>query len=236
MIRLDKYLCQQNVGTRSQVKELLKKGKICVNQEIIKDGAYKISEPSDTVSYQGEILLSGKFRYYMLNKPAGVVTATQDSRSQTVMDLLDVKGRQELFPVGRLDKDTEGLLLITNDGELAHRLLSPRKHVPKTYSVTLKSDLTEEAVRTLTEGTDIGDGKKTLPAKVEPEGCRKMLLTITEGRFHQVKRMAKAVGNEVLYLKRLQMGSLKLDECLKPGDYRELTAEEIAGLKNCQKQ
>lgn len=231
MIRLDKYLCDRNIGTRSQVKEILKKGQICVNQLVVKDGAYKINEQSDSVTCQGILLKSSKFRYYMLNKPAGTVTATKDNVFKTVMELLTVEGKQELFPVGRLDKDTEGLLLITNDGELAHRLLSPKKHVAKTYYVKVEKELTFEAVSRLREGIDIGDDKKTLPAEVEELGNREILLTITEGRFHQVKRMLKAVKNEVLYLKRIQMGTLVLDEALKAGEYRELSDEEIKNLK-----
>lgn len=231
MIRLDKFLSERNIGTRSQVKELLKKGQICVNKAVIKDGAYKLDENADRVTYQGKELPASRYRYYLLNKPAGVVTATRDSLSETVMDLLQVEGKAELFPVGRLDKDTEGLLLITNDGELAHKLLSPKKHVAKTYFVKLKEELTKEAEDGLTEGLHIGDEKKTLPAKVERVSSHEMLLTITEGRFHQVKRMAEAVQNEVLYLKRLRMGALRLDEALKPGEYRALTEQEIEKLK-----
>lgn len=231
MIRLDKYLSERNAGTRSQVKELLKKGLIRVNHEVIRDGAVKINEQTDVVEYQGNILRASRFRYYMLYKPAGVVTATKDNLSDTVMDLLDVESKQGLFPVGRLDKDTEGLLLITNDGELSHRLLSPKKHVAKTYYVRLAEALTVEAAATLEKGVDIGDEKRTLPAKVEMLGPHEILLTITEGRFHQVKRMLKAVENEVLYLKRLQMGTLLLDETLKAGEYRELSETEIKQLK-----
>ncbi len=231
MIRLDKYLCERNIGTRSQVKEILKKGQIGVNHRIVKDGAFKVDEQSDTVTYQDTVLRASKFRYYMLNKPAGTVTATKDNVCKTVMDLLDIEGKQELFPVGRLDKDTEGLLLITNDGELAHKLLSPKKHVAKTYYAKLEKELTFEAVSQLQEGIDIGDEKKTLPAEVKKLGDCEILLTITEGRFHQIKRMLKAVNNEVLYLKRVQMGTLVLDDSLKAGEYRELSDIEIKNLK-----
>lgn len=231
MIRLDKYLSERNVGSRSQIKEFLRKGQVCVNEQIVKDGAQKIDEHEDTVFFQGKVLPSSRFRYYMLNKPAGVVTATRDKVSGTVLDLLSVDGKQELFPVGRLDKDTEGLLLITNDGELSHKLLSPKKHVSKTYYVQLKEAITDEAKKSLEEGLDIGDEKKTLPAKVKVLSPHEIHLTITEGRFHQIKRMLIAVNNEVLYLKRLQMGTLILDAKLKPGDYRELLDEEIKKLK-----
>jgi 16S rRNA pseudouridine516 synthase len=175
------------------------------------------------------------FYYYMLYKPSGVVTATKDNHDKTVMDLLsDVSGK-DLFPVGRLDKDTEGLLLITNDGELSHRLLLPKRHVAKTYYVECRGQITDEDIQKLEKGVDIGDDKPTLPAKVElltqNDGSYTMKLTITEGRFHQVKRMVQAVGGEVAYLKRLSMGTLLLDENLQKGQYRSLTEQEIIDLK-----
>lgn len=169
----------------------------------------------------------------MLNKPGGVVSATEDKREKTVLDLIQEKKRKDLFPVGRLDKDTEGLLLITNDGPLAHELLSPKKHVDKTYFVKAGKPLSDEDVRMLETGVDIGEEKQTLPGKVSrlsPERTS-FCLTIREGKFHQIKRMLQAVDNEVLYLKRLSMGSLVLDEGLDPGEYRPLTQEEIERLK-----
>lgn len=231
MIRLDKYLSERNIGTRSQIKELLKKGQVTVNEKAVRDGAVKIEEGKDEVRFQNTLLRASRFRYYMLYKPAGVVTATKDNVSGTVMDLLKVAGKEELFPVGRLDKDTEGLLLLTNDGELAHQLLSPKKHVSKTYYVKAEKEVTEAQARCLREGVDIGDEKQTLPAHVEILKDRELLLTITEGRFHQIKRMFHAVNNQVLYLKRVQMGTLVLDTSLKPGEYRELSEEEIEKLK-----
>lgn len=169
----------------------------------------------------------------MLNKPQGVVSATEDKRDKTVLDLIVSKKRKDLFPVGRLDKDTEGLLLITNDGELAHNLLSPKKHVDKTYYVELAKPVTDTTLAALEQGVDIGEESLTLPAKTAALSAdRKSLqLTIREGKFHQVKRMFHAVENEVVFLKRLSMGSLSLDETLKPGEYRVLTEEEIARLK-----
>ena len=165
--------------------------------------------------------------YYMLNKPQGVVSATQDNTCKTVLDILDVDCKKDLFPVGRLDKDTEGLLLITNDGELAHKLLSPKKHVDKTYLVGIARKLSTEDIEKLELGVDIGEKHLTQPAKVEVISDTEIKLTIHEGKFHQVKRMLKAVDNEVLTLKRVSFGGLKLDETLKTGEYRELTEQEI---------
>ena len=172
-------------------------------------------------------------KYYMLNKPAGVVSAVTDTREKTVLDLLTGKKRKDLFPVGRLDKDTEGLLLITNDGELSHRLLSPSKHVDKTYFARIQGRATADDIRAFSEGIDIGDEKPALPAvlKILKTGdTSEVEITIQEGRFHQVKRMFEAVGKKVIYLKRLSMGSVVLDETLPPGGYRELTKEELERL------
>ena len=167
----------------------------------------------------------------MLHKPAGVSTATEDKKESTVMDILREEKVKNLFPVGRLDKDTEGLLLITDDGELAHNLLSPKKHVDKEYLVKVRDSISEEDCKKLAEGVDIGDEKPTAPAKVERVAEKEILLTIREGRFHQVKRMLQAVGNEVLYLKRLSMGSLRLPKDLEKGAYRPLSEEEIYKIK-----
>lgn len=231
MIRLDKFLCEMETGTRSQVKEMIKKGQVTVNGQVIKKVDYKLDETSAKVRWQGKELSYQKYYYYMLNKPAGVVSATVDNHDKTVLDLLKDAPGKELFPVGRLDKDTEGLLLITNDGELSHNLLSPRKHVAKTYFVKTAEMITEEMAQKLETGVDIAEEKLTLPAKVRIMEEKAMELTITEGKFHQVKRMLVAVGNEVVFLKRLSMGSLKLDEKLLPGEYRVLTEEEIHNLK-----
>ena len=232
MIRLDKFLCEMEVGTRSQVKDMVKKGQISVDGEVIKKADYKFEETTAKVCVNGKEVSYQKYFYYMLNKPAGVVSATTDNHDKTVLDLLKDAPGKELFPVGRLDKDTEGLLLITNDGELSHNLLSPKKHVDKTYLVKTAEMVTQDMVQELEKGVDIGEEKLTLPAKVKQIDVREIELTITEGKFHQVKRMLKAVGNEVVYLKRLSMGSLKLDEELKLGEYRILTESEIEALKN----
>jgi 16S rRNA pseudouridine516 synthase len=219
------------VGSRSQVKEYIRKGQVTVNDVVCKKPETKLKEDTDRVCLLGKEIAYQSFVYYLLNKPAGVVSATTDQKEKTVLDLLKDAPGKDLFPVGRLDKDTLGLLLITNDGELAHHLLSPRKHIPKTYLVNTRYPLDESAVIRLTEGVDIGEDHPTLPAKVEILDANRIKLTITEGKFHQVKRMLRAVDNEVMGLKRLSMGSLTLDEELIPGEYRPLTREEIEKLK-----
>ena len=232
MIRLDKYLCEMEAGTRSEVKAFIKKGRVTVNGETAKAPEQKVDETRDTVTLDGHSFSYQKFFYYMLHKPAGVVTAVRDHHDQTVLDLLMDAPGKDLSPVGRLDKDTEGLLLITNDGALAHRLLSPVKHVPKTYLVHTKKPVTSQMCEKLEAGVEIGDETPTAPAKTKllsDTDCG-LLLTITEGRFHQVKRMLQAVGNEVVYLKRLSMGTLVLDETLSKGSWRALTEEEKAQL------
>ena len=217
-IRLDKYLADMGLGTRTEVKRDIKKGRISVNGEIVKSPEYKIDIQTDVVLADGKEIAYEELVYYMLNKPQGVVSATEDRRDKTVLDLISEKKRKDLFPVGRLDKDTEGLLLITNDGELAHNLLSPKKHVDKKY---------------LEEGVDIGEDKLTLPSHVFVlnEKRDEAEIVIREGKFHQIKRMFHAVGNEVVFLKRLSMGSLTLDEALLTGEYRLLTPQEIERLK-----
>lgn len=230
MMRLDKFLCEMEIGSRSQVKQLLRQGLVTVNGEMENKADRKIQEGQDEIVYMGRRLEYQRFVYYMLNKPPGVVSAVRDRDCQTVTDLLKDTGRQDLFPVGRLDKDTEGLLLMTNDGALAHRLTSPRKKVKKQYYCELEKVITREEANRLEQGVDIGDEKDTLPAEVEILEEQRILLTITEGRFHQVKRMLEAVDNRVVYLKRLSMGSLCLDESLKPGEYRPLTEEEVKAL------
>lgn len=231
MIRLDRLLCECNLGSRSQVKELLKKGQVTVNGEIIRRPDAKIEETTALLLVQGREYRYQQFVYYMLHKPAGVVSATTDSREKTVLTLLQDIPARDLFPVGRLDKDTEGLLLITNDGALAHALLSPGRHVEKTYLVKSTTTLDAQAVQQIEQGVDIGDDTPTRPARLEQQGEKLWLLTITEGRYHQVKRMFQAVGSGVAYLKRLRMGSLVLDEALEIGAYRELTQEELAALR-----
>ena len=229
-MRLDKFLCEMNIGSRSQVKSYVKQGLVMINGVVSKDADIKIDEFQDIVSYKGKTLRYQQYHYYMLNKPRGVVCATQDNVSRVVLELLPAELRKGLFPVGRLDKDTEGLLLLTDDGELAHRLLSPTKHVDKTYLVQIALPLSAEECRTLEEGVDIGEDTHTRPAKVEVISDRQILLTIHEGKFHQVKRMLKAVGNEVTGLKRVKFGRLSLDETLDSGQYRELTDSEVTLL------
>ena len=231
MIRLDKFLCEMEMGTRSQVKDLIKKGMVTVDGEVIKKAEYKFDESKAKVYVKEKEVAYQKFYYYMLHKPAGVVSATVDNHDRTVMELLKDAPGKDLFPVGRLDKDTEGLLLITNDGELSHNLLSPKKHVDKTYLVETKESITEKMMQELEKGVDIGEYKPTMPAKVNLVEEKKLELTIREGKFHQVKRMLQAVENEVVYLKRLSMGSLVLDEKLGLGEFRCLTNQEIEDLK-----
>lgn len=231
MMRLDKFLCETGFGTRSQVKELLKKGQVTVNGVAAKKPEQKIDEHKDQITCQGKIASYKKYVYYMLHKPAGVVSATEDKREKTVLDLLKSEDRRDgIFPVGRLDKDTEGFLLLTDDGDLAHRLLSPRKHVDKTYYAKIAGSVTEAHIERFREGLDIGDEKKTLPAMLEILASKtetsEIRITIHEGRFHQVKRMFEAVGCKVTYLKRLSMGAVALDETLAPGDYRPLNEKE----------
>ena len=233
MMRLDKFLVSMEIGSRSQVKALVKKGLVSVNDAVCKDAERKIDENTDKITYMGKELTYVKYRYYILHKPQGVVTATQDNHDKTVMDFIMEERKKDLFPVGRLDKDTEGLLLITNDGELAHALLAPKKHVDKTYFVRCRDAFSDGDADELKQGVDIGDEQKTMPAKVLRINEKEIYLTIQEGRFHQVKRMLQALGNEVCYLRRETFGTLRLEESLKPGMYRELTDAEIAKLKGC---
>ena len=236
-MRLDRFLAELNVGTRSQVKDLIRKSLVTVNGTVQAKPEAAIDPEKDQVCLQGAPLLYSQFQYYLLNKPGDVISATRDKLSETVLSLLPEGHKKNLFPVGRLDKDTEGLLIITNDGQLSHRLLSPKKHVEKTYAARIEKPLSDEDVQALEEGVDIGDDMPTLPAKVT---CIRDLslegewihLSITEGRYHQIKRMLEAVGNKVLDLKRIRFGGLSLDPSLKAGECRELTADEFERLRN----
>lgn len=228
-MRLDRFLADCGLGTRSEVKKIIKCRQISVNGEIITQPQQQVRENEDIVCFEGRQLCYAQFHYYLFHKPAGCVTAVKDAVHKTVMDYFPPEIRRGLSPVGRLDRDTEGLLLITDDGALAHHLLSPARHVPKTYYARLDSPVMESARDLFAEGVDIGDKKPTLPAQLEILSPKEAEVTITEGRFHQVKRMFSAVGCEVVYLKRLSMGKLSLGE-LPKGGYRELTAEEIEGL------
>lgn len=241
-MRIDRLLCELNIGTRSEVKELLKKGFIYVNGIKITKPETKVDESKAVISYKGKEYRHRSFVYFMMNKPAGVVSATRDDHSKTVLDVLEEHLKEkygkepsgipikDIFPVGRLDKDTVGLLLLTNDGELSHNLLSPKKHVAKCYYVETDLPIVKEAAEQLMQGVDIGEEKLTREAEVELLGEKKCMITITEGKFHQVKRMFQAVGLKVMYLKRLSMGPLILDENLPEGSIRELTQEEVQNL------
>lgn len=232
-IRLDKYLADMGFGTRSQVRQQIAGGNVTVNGLPARRPELKVDTDKDRVLFCGTEAAYAQYEYYMLNKPAGVVSATEDKKERTVLDLLQERKRKDLFPVGRLDKDTEGLLLITNNGDLAHRLLAPGRHVDKVYYAEIDGKVTREDAELFRAGVDIGDKKKTMPAFLEilsSADRSEILLTIREGRFHQVKRMFHAVGKEVLFLRRIQMGPLKLDEKLRPGEYRRLTKEEVEKL------
>ncbi len=248
-MRLDRFLTEMGAGTRSRIRDAAKNGRIRVNGVVEKRTDRKIDPASDSVTFDGAEVAYVQFEYYMLNKPAGVVSATEDRIHTTVVELIGERKRADLFPVGRLDIDTEGLLLITNDGELAHRLLSPKRHVDKRYLAVVDGRLPADAKERLREGIVLSDGTKTLPADLkeaadagnlsgilpdgggEDSGRAAYILTIHEGKFHQVKRMFETLGCTVTYLKRLSMGSLVLDAGLKPGEYRMLTASELARLK-----
>ncbi|WP_342981262.1 MULTISPECIES: pseudouridine synthase [unclassified Ruminococcus] len=277
-VRLDKFLADSGAGTRTEVKKLIQKGMVQVNGETAKKPELKVDPERDVVEFGGERLgARAEFVYYLLHKPAGYVSATEDIREKTVLELVPKDGRRNLFPVGRLDKDTEGLLLITDDGQLAHQLLSPKKHVDKTYFAVTEGKVVPEDIEKIRVGVDIGDQELTLPGKLEilksweenPEqgvasgkDCEgknvkgdsetmtakadneeykadveksswrsEILLTIQEGRFHQVKRMMETVGKKVIYLKRISMGSLTLPDDLPKGQARELTPGELAALR-----
>lgn len=238
-MRLDKFLSHTGFGSRKEVKELLKKKHVTVNDSIQKDGKLAISEDNDVICVFGEQVYYQEFVYYMLNKPKGVVSATEDNIHQTVIDLVKAEDyKKGLFPVGRLDKDTTGLLLLTNDGELAHQLLSPKKKVPKRYQAQVAGIITAEDVAIFAKGMMISGGEECLPARLEilQVNLEKQMsgieLEIMEGKFHQVKRMVEAVDKKVLELNRLSMGGLILDDSLKKGHYRSLNESEIKILRH----
>jgi len=232
LIRLDKYLCEMEAGTRSEVKAFIKKGRVTVNGETAKSPEQKVDETKDTVTLDGHSFSYQKYFYYMLHKPAGVVTAVRDHHDQTVLDLLVDAPGKDLSPVGRLDKDTEGLLLLTNDGPLAHRLLAPRNHVDKTYFVRVDGELDGADAAAFAAGMMLEDGLACLPAGLEVlEQPDTALVTLHEGKYHQIKRMLAARGKPVVYLKRLTMGPLMLDPVLERGEWRPLSAEEVAALR-----
>lgn len=224
-------------GSRKEVKKLLKSGGIKVNGIPVNDGKFHVDPEKEKVEIYGEEVQYREFIYLMMNKPPGVISATEDDRDKTVLDLLEMEDLLfEPHPVGRLDKDTVGFLLLTNDGQLSHQLLSPKKHVPKTYYARINAPVTKEDQRLFAKGVELDDGYVTKPAQLEilksGEVLSEIELTITEGKFHQVKRMFEAVSKKVMYLKRIKMGPLELDPSLQEGEYRELTDEELELLKN----
>ncbi|WNR43161.1 pseudouridine synthase [Paenibacillus roseipurpureus] len=239
--RLDKILAHVGVGSRSELKRLAKEGAIYVNGVKVKDSGMQVKPESDIITVHGEIVKYREFVYLMMNKPQGVVSATEDNRDRTVVDLLDAEYVPfEVFPVGRLDKDTEGFLLLTNDGKLAHNLLSPRKHVPKTYFAKVEWEVNEADREAFAQGVTLDDGYETLPGILNILATgnaslgvpSEIELTIMEGKFHQVKRMFQAIGKQVVYLKRISMGPLALDPTLALGQVRELSEEELQALQN----
>ncbi|WP_099345754.1 pseudouridine synthase [Clostridium tertium] len=236
MERLDKVLSNLGYGTRKEIKQVVRKGLIEVNGEIVKDNGMQIDPEVDKVLVNGEEIFYRKYIYLMMNKPDGVISATFDNRDETVIDLLEIEHQVfEPFPVGRLDKDTVGLLLLTNDGELNHRLISPKWKVDKVYYAKIDKKVTEADIKKFKNGITLDDGYICKEAKLEilesSDSGSEVMITIQEGKFHQVKRMFEAVDKSVVYLKRVEFGTLQLDEDLEEGEYRELTEEEVAILK-----
>ncbi len=228
-MRLDKMLTSMGIGTRSEIRRACRDNRIEVNDTIIRDPSIQIDPEQDVVRVDDEVIPFTRYVYFMLNKPAGTISSTSDSRT-TVLDLID-SGVRGLYPVGRLDLDTEGLLLITNDGPLGHQLLSPKHHVEKEYVVQLRDPLEESRLEPIRRGIRLNKEETCLPAEVTITGERECHIILKEGKFHEIKRMFQAIGNEVVYLKRIRMKHLLLDESLKPGEYRSLTEEEVADLK-----
>lgn len=235
-MRIDKYLSNMGVGSRKEVKEYIKKGYVLVNGETVTKGTIHIDENKDVVKFKDEDIEYKQYVYLMMNKPAGVVSATKDI-GDTVIDLIDEKYYgKDIFPAGRLDKDTEGFILLTNDGKLAHNLLSPKKKVYKKYFAIVKNSLKEEDIKTFKNGVFLeGEDYLTMPAKLEIIDAHSANVYIQEGKYHQVKRMFHACDNEVTYLRRISFGNLDLDENLKLGEYRELTEEELIILEESTK-
>lgn len=230
-MRVDKLLSNVGVASRAELKKYCKQGLISVNGKVINNPGVQVDSENDDIRFNGEKIVYREFVYIMLNKPDGYISATYDKYDPIVLDLIDQSYLVfEPFPVGRLDKDTEGLLVLTNDGQLAHRVLSPKKHVPKTYYAKIQGKVTEEDILAFEKGVILDDGYETMPSQLKilkSDDMSEIELTIHEGKFHQVKRMFESVGKKVVYLKRLSMGKLKLDESLKLGEYRELTEEEV---------
>lgn len=237
-MRIDKLLSNIGYGSRKEVKQLLKTGAVKADGVGIKDAKTHVDPAEQMITVHGETVEYKEHIYLMLNKPGGYLSATEDSVQETVIDLLEMEDAvYKPFPVGRLDKDTEGLLLLTNDGQLSHQLLSPKKHVPKTYYAKILGKVTEDDAAAFKQGVELDDGYMTKPASLvilSADEQSEINITITEGKFHQVKRMFEAVGKKVTYLKRISMGPLLLDENLALGEYRELTDEEVEALQNAK--
>ncbi|UFJ40501.1 rRNA pseudouridine synthase [Brevibacillus humidisoli] len=232
--RLDKVLANTGLGTRKEVKQLVKQALVTVNGTVATDPGMHVIPEQDEIEVDGHPLDYRRWIYVMMNKPPGVISATEDSRHRTVVDLLPLEWADRVHPVGRLDIDTEGLLLLTNDGQLSHNLLSPKKKVDKEYFARIEGQVRPEHVGHFADGITLDDGYTTKPAQLEILSSGEVSeakVTITEGKFHQVKRMFAALGLEVVYLKRIRMGPLLLDDSLVPGEYRELTDDELASLK-----
>lgn len=233
--RIDKILSNFGFGTRKEIKGLVKNGLVTVDGVKVKDPGEHVDPSVSRIEANGELLIYREFVYVMMNKPKGVISATHDNKLTTALDILPSKFQCfDLFPAGRLDIDTEGLLLLTNDGQLAHEILSPKKHVPKRYYADVFGIVTKEDIEAFQQGVILDDGYKTLPAKliiIESGEVSKIELVIYEGKFHQVKRMFESVGKKVIYLKRIEMGKLRLDENLKPGECKELTKDQVELLK-----
>ncbi len=236
MERIDKILSNLGHGTRKEVKGLLKKGRVEIDGVVASDSAMKIDPDKAVIKLDGEEIKYRKFIYLIMNKPSGVVSATVDNHDETVIDLLEEKYHSfKPFPIGRLDKDTVGLLLITNDGELNHKLIAPKNHVDKVYYAEINKFIDDKDIASFKKGVTIDDGYKCMPAILEVlnanENGSEVMVTIQEGKFHQVKRMFESVDKKVVFLRRVSFGPLKLDENLPEGQYRELSEEEINSLK-----
>ena len=231
IVRVDKILSELGFGSRQEIKKHVKAGKIRINDNIVKKPEEKLNSEVDKLFFEGKEVEVEEFETFILYKPAGYVCATKDNVHKTVMELIDSK-RKNIVPVGRLDLDTEGILILTNDGDLNHRLVSPSSHVDKTYYAIFEGELNENAVEMTKNGLDIGEGEVSKPAKLEIISSNEIMLTIHEGKFHQVKRMVKALGGEVTYLKRVAFGGLRLDDLkLKKGESRKITEIEMEMLK-----
>ena len=234
-MRLDKFLKENGICSRSEAKKILKQGLITVNDIVVKDSDYKIEENNDVIKYNNQEIIYQEYVYIMVNKPAGVICATEDYKDKTILDLVTEYKHKDLFPFGRLDKDSVGLVILGNDGKLAHELLSPKKHVDKKYYLKIDGILTQEDVLAFNEGVILEDGYKCKSAKLEilkSDTISECYAIISEGKFHQLKRMFKILGKEVIYLKRISFGNIILDETLQEGEYRLLTQEEIDALIN----